>query len=404
MKPAMLVWAVIISFGCAGSNDLRQQEQTLTYLKKDTVEVLQGTFFPLPFEDPDGVNDIHFVRGQHDFYCAFTRKNAKDKKTVYVSYSPDLKRWAPPRIVTDDIPSGMHMVAFGANRRARTLYLSLADPATFSTDGNSYSGNYWLGWEPMPSAKHREILEGNWQRRQKDKQDPALASHYEVEVDSLRRIFIFDWLSNRRYFTGLSAISDLQFLIVDEEADIYLAYKNQQSLSLPYFEQGAGLLRFDLDKLNIDSDGDGLSDIQELYFGLAPDNPDTDQDGIRDAEDRSPLSGGVRAITRDDSIRQATLEFIVPAEQLQNPHVVLSVNISDNTLQTFLNHRCKILCNTTLPTDNIQMNSPSYLSSSQAQVEIGYRGPLSSSHGFTVSLSRENGQWVAHGVDRVWHE
>ena len=40
----------------------------------------------------------------------------------------------------------------------------------------------------------------------------------------------------------------------------------------------------------VDTDGDGLTDAEEMYYkGTDPDNPDTDGDGFKDGEDRYPL-------------------------------------------------------------------------------------------------------------------
>lgn len=43
-----------------------------------------------------------------------------------------------------------------------------------------------------------------------------------------------------------------------------------------------------------DSDGDGLSDRQERFFGTDPLNPDTDGDGIVDSKDPEPLGSGLQ--------------------------------------------------------------------------------------------------------------
>ena len=42
----------------------------------------------------------------------------------------------------------------------------------------------------------------------------------------------------------------------------------------------------------VDSDGDGLTDDEELELGLDPNNPDSDGDGVPDGIDASPLDNG----------------------------------------------------------------------------------------------------------------
>jgi hypothetical protein len=54
------------------------------------------------------------------------------------------------------------------------------------------------------------------------------------------------------------------------------------------------------DDANLDSDGDGLTNLEEYFRGTDPFNPDTDGDGILDGEDRerdSDSQGGVRTLS-----------------------------------------------------------------------------------------------------------
>lgn len=50
--------------------------------------------------------------------------------------------------------------------------------------------------------------------------------------------------------------------------------------------------------LGPDTDGDGLSDRQEVLFGTDPDRPDSDCDGLTDGVDTQPLTGAVLSLTR----------------------------------------------------------------------------------------------------------
>ncbi len=49
-----------------------------------------------------------------------------------------------------------------------------------------------------------------------------------------------------------------------------------------------GLITIDLASVKRDRDGDRLTDLFEIRLGLNPDNPDTDQDGLRDNRDSVP--------------------------------------------------------------------------------------------------------------------
>src|SRR5262249_13548994 len=53
-------------------------------------------------------------------------------------------------------------------------------------------------------------------------------------------------------------------------------------------QMGAQEWRILVSDITRDSDGDGLSDIEEERLGLDPHNPDTDGDGVKDGEDICP--------------------------------------------------------------------------------------------------------------------
>ncbi len=66
----------------------------------------------------------------------------------------------------------------------------------------------------------------------------------------------------------------------------------------------------------LDSDGDGLSDRQELLFGTNPHNPDSNGDGIIDSLDPSPWEDAgaqlsVKIVENSASLRQVKVNFIV---------------------------------------------------------------------------------------------
>ena len=75
-----------------------------------------------------------------------------------------------------------------------------------------------------------------------------------------------------------------------------------------------------MENAGIDSDGDGLSDRQEILFGTDPQNPDSDGDTIPDSLDSSPLDGLKVSLF-------ATVSSVVSAET--EAHAVISVNLRD---------------------------------------------------------------------------
>lgn len=75
-------------------------------------------------------------------------------------------------------------------------------------------------------------------------------------------------------------------------------------------EQQGLMLRCKLADLRRDSDGDGLTDLEEARLATDPANPDSDHDGLTDAKDPAPL-GADRPATPEDEVRQMAFEQLV---------------------------------------------------------------------------------------------
>lgn len=73
------------------------------------------------------------------------------------------------------------------------------------------------------------------------------------------------------------------------------------------------LLACRLEDLRRDQDGDGLTDLEEERLLTDAWDPDTDGDGARDGDDRSPL-GAAAATTPADAVWLAAFRELVPAE------------------------------------------------------------------------------------------
>jgi len=106
-----------------------------------------------------------------------------------------------------------------------------------------------------------------------------------------------------KYYTGLSANTPIHIktnsklcLIKDkntiqiESALIRLIEPAMLPVGPPQYEliKDGLVLNIDLNKIKLDSDGDGLTDIEEDKMMLNPNNNDTDSDGIDDFHDLNP--------------------------------------------------------------------------------------------------------------------
>jgi hypothetical protein len=102
-------------------------------------------------------------------------------------------------------------------------------------------------------------------------------------------------------YTGLSDSSELRdadgrylstptLTLRQEDNGLWLEHMLPPKEGANWLPQAAELTRsqLDLDSLRRDSDADGLSDLLELPLFCDPQKPDTDGDGIMDAEDPSP--------------------------------------------------------------------------------------------------------------------
>jgi len=164
-------------------------------------------------------------------------------------------------------------------------------------------------------------------------------------------------------------------------------------------------VRLNLQKLTVDSDGDGLTDIREISWGLDPRLPDSDRDGLLDDPDPDPLARNDSAFSLEDSLRQAALKFVLPEAILQDSAAVISVVTGDGREQSFFNHRCTILCNVSLPADNLHLGVPEVFGKDSAAIEVSYRGPLTTANGFTLLLKKTpSRRWRVVGLERRWSQ
>jgi len=372
-------------------------------IKSKASRIPQGYYIKLPFDEDKRAKQLHFISSPDAFFCAFFRANDDGKKSVYISRSENLLVWTEPFAVVQNLTPDFNITDFFMNIEKEFLYICLSKSEMQNKFVQAYQGVFGFDWQLMTSTDLQKILKERHSVRYALNFNTSRPPDYDVEIDSLKRILIADFTTRQKYFTGLSEIGNQHFLLVDSEGNIYLSYDNRQTLALPYFGKGSGLIRMDLQKLESDSDGDGLKDIDEIYYGLDYLGSDSDSDGMHDYRDRNPLSTN-SPFSQADSIRQAALECITPWEIWQDSTAVLSVNLGSSDSQAFIGNKCRILSNVNLPSTNIHFNEPFLLAHNQAQIEVSFRSPLENSHGFTVSLVRKNRKWTASGLDRTWVE
>ncbi|MCG2809310.1 MAG: hypothetical protein L6275_03150, partial [Candidatus Portnoybacteria bacterium] len=80
--------------------------------------------------------------------------------------------------------------------------------------------------------------------------------------------------------------------VSDQKAKEEEGKRKQEELARQVAEQEISAKEIEEEKMNADSDGDGLSYRQELDQGTLDTNVDSDGDGIRDNEDAHPAGGG----------------------------------------------------------------------------------------------------------------
>ena len=115
------------------------------------------------------------------------------------------------------------------------------------------------------------------------------------------------WLSHLWPKTRKASLILATLVILVAGAAVYSLLQKTVS---PLAQTGSPSLisREDLEKLNQDSDGDGLKDWEETIFQTDPKNPDTDRDGTKDGEEvqlgRDPQKPG----PKDFLVTQTILE------------------------------------------------------------------------------------------------
>ncbi|MEN6520496.1 MAG: PQQ-binding-like beta-propeller repeat protein [Armatimonadota bacterium] len=183
-------------------------------------------------------------------------------------------------------------------------------------------------------------------------------------------------------------------------------------------------------KLLKDSDGDGWTDILETRLGTNPNAADTDGDGIRDSEDKNPLSAP-RQLNDTEQVLAATFEArfrftdssctpltvyvpdnIQPFELMGREWITLCANIKDKPHTTWRKEQAK---------PNVSFRPPEYdldgakvyesdknnvvlwnSDKTEAKTHIvAYYGPLSAT-GFDVRLKKINGVWFVVEMQMIW--
>jgi hypothetical protein len=104
----------------------------------------------------------------------------------------------------------------------------------------------------------------------------------------VKRSLIFSLFKTRKAGLFLATL-----VILGAGAVTYLLLQKSVSTTALKTNSSSLLSREELERLNKDSDSDGLRDWEETIYGTVPENPDTDGDGTKDGEEikqnRDPL-------------------------------------------------------------------------------------------------------------------
>lgn len=156
-----------------------------------------------------------------------------------------------------------------------------------------------------------------------------------------------------------------------------------------------------------DSDGDGLTDIEEQRLGLDPHNPDSDGDGVKDGEDICPNLSQKSVVADEDS--ELIQEAFYAIYGISGSSQMLLVSSDSKPVHLWGYGGPIIYDSKDKPFQKAHPEGPITLrwkvkskTETSAVVQISdYEGPLAA-WGCDVELSKINGVWVVVGTGSEW--
>jgi len=395
-----LLLATIVGINLHCAPNLKKKKESQPLLTSKAIEIPQGVFIPFPFSPNKFSLKTMFAKRDSGFYCLLRAKS--DTASIFhISHSNDLYNWTPPGIIYTSPEPDFLIKNFFSDLKSKKTYMIISQ--NNSKQKQALQAKFGKKWKTMSKKRGRELIQKIAVHNNEFTEITQQADFFKLETNERSEIYLQNRISGKRHFTGLVAFEKLDFLFNDQKGNLYFPYENQKYAELPLHGKGRGLIKMDIPKLTLDSDNDGMTDVQEFYLGLNSQLPDFDNDTIEDGRDSNPMVAP-HQFNKNDSLRQAIFEYLIPENERQDPEMFVSINLDAGAGQSFTGNKCKVLSNATLPLHNIFLKPPFHITQDSALVEVRYMGAITEAHGFTVLMKKENDQWLAIGIDRIWSE
>lgn len=368
-----------------------------------------GEFHRLSFLESEPV-DLAISQHNGKTYAFWTEYESEESRTsgkLLYSSSRNLTQWIPVQCISDGVPAnaigngifvhslqdrkGLEVVltqrmAGKADSRERYLY-AVQEP------GGRWSKR--VGGIRNPQGN----IPGNLKTLRKS--SGFSCGRYEAIFDEkVGSYMLVDHRQFRHHFLGLPEGSILA-LLPHGRSGVRIACRPwdegrmEDEGSMFVEDCGPGILEISFDLLARDTDKDGLSDMQEMYVGTDYDYKDTDGDRIDDALDADPLVPDDEPLSQEDSLYYAFVRDYC-GDDFYDPRVTLNVVRSDEYMQLFPNHACKIVWGELYGMKALELVRAQTLQDGVALVEyIDHRHGQGES--FQVEMVREAGSWAMAG-------
>jgi len=163
-----------------------------------------------------------------------------------------------------------------------------------------------------------------------------------------------------------------------------------------------------VEEVERDSDGDGLTDVEEHRLGTDPMKADSDGDGIPDGEDPCPLYSAKNSETEESKILQ---KVFFAQFALTNSRYLILVGPSSKPIQVY-GYRGTVLFLSKEQEDNWKKNHPKggiYLdwkitekTADEATVDLNDWEGLLAGSGVTLRLKRYGEEWFVVKIEPQW--
>ena len=215
------------------------------------------------------------------------------------------------------------------------------------------------------------------------------------------------WVANskdkkewKKYFTGEKILSDerVRFGITNGAFEIIEPDVENRRILIP------------IEQLDLDSDDDGLTDIEENRLWTDPYRVDTDEDGIIDNFDRNPLVTKKDSLNDRQKLIKLEIESYLEGINLKQT-IIVTVNREEDKME-FEPYNWRVLCLTEYEAwdyldkfgyDLVVINAIPTIKEDMAKVEFS---KIKSWDGFSIhSIYKKNkkGKWILVDSEMTFH-